>query len=80
MNCHPDTPLALQFEAHIHPTAHMGNLIQSLVTSLASLQANGVNVHAIRVETRGMGDGYLQALKDAPELVGCTVSPLTRAE
>jgi hypothetical protein len=69
-------PLMLQIEANIHPQAPMASSVSAVVTAVESLRISGVGVHRIHVETRGTGQGYLQALQDAPELIGCVVLPL----
>lgn len=61
-------PLRLQISAVIDPMIPMAVVTNALATAVYGLNGSGVRVQSLQLETRGLGQAYLEALQSRPEL------------
>lgn len=79
----PCTPVALrlQISAVIDPIKPMAVVTSALATAIFGLNGSGVLVQSLQLETRGLGQSYLEALQARPELgSGVAVQSFTPAQ
>lgn len=62
----PDgSPVAVRLECCFSPIMPIGHVVQTLPAALDALHRAGVSAQVLRVEQRGLGDAYLNALERA---------------